>query len=170
MNEIKLKVNVGKKTCVKSVISLTTGDYNSTKIKFEFDRTDGTKIFEMKNPNDEIIFVDEIVNNEVTLVGHADVTTRHNDVTYIKYTDDNETIYWYDSELEKLYNTSFVEVQNISLDDLTKITEKASLFTMSGRYVFEISLYDGDSKLTSKSDYLDVKEEKVVIKNNMVSL
>lgn len=170
MNEIKLKINFGKRTCVKSGISLTTGDYNSTKIKFEFDREDGTKIFEMKNPNNEIIFVDEIVNNEVILVGQADVTTKHNDVTYIKYIDDNEAIYWYDSELDKLYDTSFVEVQNISIDNLTKLTENASLFTMAGRYVFEISLYDGESKLTSKSDYLDVKEEQVVINNNMVSL
>ena len=170
MNKIKLKVNFGKRTCVKSGISLTTGDYNSTKIIFEFDREDGTKIFEMKNPNDEIIFVDEIVNNEVTLVGQADVTTKYNNVTYIKYTDDNENIYWYDSELDKLYDTSFVEVQNVSLDNLTKITENASLFTMAGRYTFEISLYDGDSKLTSKWDYLDVKEEQVVINNNMVSL
>ena len=170
MNEIKLKVNFGKRTCVQSGISLTTGDYNSTKIKFEFDREDGTKIFEMKNPNNEVIFVDEIVNNEVILVGQADVTTKHNNVTYIKYTDDNETIYWYDSELDKLYDTSFVEVQNVSIDNLTKLTENASLFTMAGRYTFEISLYDGESKLTSKSDYLDVKEEQVVINNNMVSL
>lgn len=170
MNEIKLKVNFGKRTCVKSGISLTTGDYNSTKIIFEFDREDGTKIFEMKNPNNEIIFVDEIVNNEVILVGQADITTKHNDVIYIKYIDDNETIYWYDSELDKLYDTSFVEVQNVSLDNLTKLTENASLFTMAGRYTFEISLYDGESKLTSKSDYLDVKEEQVVINNNMVSL
>jgi hypothetical protein len=170
MNKIKLKVNFGKRTCVQSGISLTTGDYNSTKIIFEFDREDGTKIFEMKNPNDEVIFVDEIVNNEVILVGQADVTTKHNDVTYIKYIDDNETIYWYDSELDKLYDTSFVEVQNVSIDELTKITENASLFTMAGRYTFEISLYDGESKLTSKSDYLDVKEEQVVINNNMVSL
>lgn len=170
MNEIKLKVNFGKRTCVKSGISLTTGDYNSTKIIFEFDRQDGTKIFEMKNPNNEIIFVDEIVNNEVILVGQADITTKHNDVIYIKYIDDNETIYWYDSELDKLYDTSFVEVQNVSIDNLTKLTENASLFTMAGRYTFEISLYDGESKLTSKSDYLDVKEEQVVINNNMVSL
>lgn len=170
MNEIKLKVNFGKRTCVKSGISLTTGDYNSTKIIFEFDRQDGTKIFEMKNPDGDIIFVDEIVNNEVILVGQADITTKHNDVIYIKYIDDNETIYWYDSELDKLYDTSFVEVQNVSIDNLTKLTENASLFTMAGRYTFEISLYDGESKLTSKSDYLDIKEEQVVINNNMVSL
>lgn len=170
MNEIKLKVNFGKRTCVKSGISLTTGDYNSTKIIFEFDREDGTKIFEMKNPDGDIIFVDEIINNEVILVGQADVTTKHNDVTYIKYTDDNDIVYWYDSELEKIYNSSFVEVQNVSIDNLNKVIENASLFTMPGRYTFEISLYDGDSKLTSKSDYLDIKEEQVVINDNMVSL
>jgi hypothetical protein len=170
MNEIKLKVNFGKRTIVKSGISLTTGDYNSTKIIFEFDREDGTKIFEMKNPDGDIIFVDEIINNEVILVGQADVTIKHNDVTYIKYIDNEDTIYWYDKEAEKIYDTSFVEVQNVSLDNLTKITENASLFTMPGRYTFEISLYDGDSKLTSKSDYLDIKEEQVVINDNMVSL
>ena len=170
MNEIKLKVNFGKRTIVKSGISLTTGDYNSTKIIFEFDRPEGTKIFEMKNPDGDIIFVDEIINNEVILVGQADVTIKHNDVTYIKYTDSEDTIYWYDKETEKIYDTSFVEVQNVSLDNLTKITENASLFTMPGRYTFEISLYDGDSKLTSKSDYLDIKEEQVVINDNMVSL
>lgn len=170
MNEIKLKVNFRKRTIVKSGISLTTGDYNSTKIIFEFDREDGTKIFEMKNPDGDIIFVDEIINNEVILVGQADVTIKHNDVTYIKYTDSEDAIYWYDKEEEKIYNTSFVEVQNVSLDNLTKITENASLFTMPGRYTFEISLYDGDSKLTSKSDYLDIKEEQVIINDNMVSL
>ena len=170
MNEIKLKVNFGKRTIVKSGISLTTGDYNSTKIIFEFDREDGMKIFEMKNPDGDIIFVDEIINNEVILVGQADVTTKHNDVTYIKYTDSEDNIYWYDKETEKIYDTSFVEVQNVSLDNLTKITENASLFTMPGRYTFEISLYDGDSKLTSKSDYLDIKEEQVIINDNMVSL
>lgn len=73
MNEIKIIVNFEKHQCdfekhddIKSLIS---GDYNSTKLIFEFDREDGTKIFEMKNPKGELVFADEIVNNEVILVG-----------------------------------------------------------------------------------------------------
>lgn len=76
MNEIKIKVNFEKHQCdfekhddIKSLIS---GDYNSTKLIFEFDREDGTKIFEMKNPKGELVFADEIVNNEVILVGKDD--------------------------------------------------------------------------------------------------
>ena len=169
MNEIKLKVNFGKRTIARTGTSLTTGDYNSTKIIFEFDREDGRKVFEMINPNNELVFCDEIVNNEVILVGQAEVTTIHNDVTYTKYIDDQEDVYWYDKETETIYDDEFTEATGITLDDLTIVTEDASLFTMPGRYVFEISLYVDDSKLTSKSDYLDVKEEQVVIDGNMAS-
>lgn len=51
----------------KKGINLITNDYNSTKIKFDFDKDVGTKIFELKNPNGEVIFVDEIVNDEIIL-------------------------------------------------------------------------------------------------------
>lgn len=73
MNEIKIKVNFGKHQCdfekQDDIKSLISGDYNSTKLIFEFDREDGRKIFEMKNPNGDLVFADEIVNNEVILVG-----------------------------------------------------------------------------------------------------
>ena len=170
MNEIKLKVNFGKRTIARIGTSLTTGDYNSTKIIFEFDREDGRKVFEMINPNNELVFSDEIVNNEIILVGKAEVTTIHNDVTYTKYLDDQENVYWYDKETEKIYDSEFIETTEITLDELEVVTEDASLFTMAGRYIFEISLYDGNSKLTSKSDYLDVKEEQVIIDGNTASL
>lgn len=114
MNEIKLKVNFTKRTIQKSGVALTTGDYNSTKLIFDFDREDGLKVFEMKNPNNELVLLSNIENNELILVGHD-------------------------------------EDANVSL------------FTMPGDYIFEISLYDGDSKLTSASGKLLVKAETVLI-------
>lgn len=44
----------------------------------------------------------------------------------------------------------------------------ASLFDEAGRYIFEISLYNGDSKLTSSSGFLLVDKEQVVIDGEIV--
>ena len=73
MNEINIIVNFETHQCdfekYDDIKSLISGDYNSTKLIFEFDKEDGRKIFEMKNPKGELVFADEIVNNEVILVG-----------------------------------------------------------------------------------------------------
>ena len=45
-----------------------------------------------------------------------------------------------------------------------------SLFAMPGKYQFEISLYDGDSKLTSASDYLYVAPEEVKIGDDVAEV
>ena len=67
MNEIKIKVKFKKGLCYSQGINLVKNDYNSTKLVFEFDETEGTKIFEMKDPDDNVVFADEIVNNELIL-------------------------------------------------------------------------------------------------------
>lgn len=67
MNEINIKINFQKGTCIKSKGNLITGDYNSTKLLFDFDKQDGTKIFEMNDPQGKLLFVKEIINNEVIL-------------------------------------------------------------------------------------------------------
>lgn len=161
MNIIKVNVNFKNRTITKQGVDLTEGDYNSTKMVFTFDREDGTKVLEMKNPNDEIVLHAEIENNEVVLVGYADVTTTVEDVTYIKYTDENENTYWYDEESEKLYDSEFVEVQNVTIDELIKVTTEASIFNEVGNYTYEVVLYDGDSKLTSASDYIKIKKKQI---------
>lgn len=73
MNEIKIIVDFKNHLCYFEKSSdnknLVSGDYNSTKLIFDFDIEDGKKVFEMKNDNNEVVFVDEIVNNEVILVG-----------------------------------------------------------------------------------------------------
>lgn len=114
MNIIKLKVNFEKRTIIKEGIILTENDYNSTKIQFEFDK-DGRKVFEMNNPNGNLIYANTIENNELILVGEDG---EHN---------------------------------------------PCSLFSQPGKYPFEISLYDGESKLTSASDDLYVAPEMVKI-------
>lgn len=161
MNVIKVKVNFSQRTSVKQGVDLTEGDYNSTKMVFDFDTDEGTKIFQMKNPSDEIVLEKEIINNEVILTGKADITTTHNEKTYVKYLDDSSNVYWYNSEDEELYDSTWTLDTTTSLDTLTKQTEDASIFTETGSYVYEISLYDGDSKLTSASDKIKVKKKQI---------
>ena len=120
MNTINVKVNFTRGTCEVSGINLITGDYNSTKMVFTFDREDGTKIFEMKSPSEQLVMVQEIENNEIILYGE----------------DENENI--------------------------------ASIFSEDGYYIFEISLYENDSKLTSASGKIKVKPEQVVIDGEVV--
>ncbi len=122
MNTINVKVSFKNGVCYKDGIDLITGDYNSTKIIFNFDIEDGTKMFEMKNPSGEIVFLKKIENNEVILVGQ------------------------------------------------TEDGENASLFKEAGEYIYEISLYDGDSKLTSAFDKLIVNQEQVVIDGKVVDV
>lgn len=70
MNIILINVSFENGTCEISGINLVTGDYNSTVCKFTFDKEDGTKVFKMKNPNDQTVFEREIIDNEVVLTGY----------------------------------------------------------------------------------------------------
>lgn len=52
---------------------LVSGDFNSTKMVFTFDRDYGIKTLEIKSKSsDEIVYVGEITNNEVILCGEED--------------------------------------------------------------------------------------------------
>lgn len=119
MNTINIAIDFTKGTNKISGISLITGDYASTKINFTFDREDGTKIFEMKNPSDQIVYAGEIVNNEVILAGEEN-------------------------------------------------GQNFSIFNEEGLYIYEISLYVGDSKLTSTKGQLPVKKEQVIIGDEVI--
>ena len=114
MNTINIAIDFTNGTNRVSGISLITGDYASTKIVFQFDREDGTKVFEMKNPSGQIVYAGEIQNNEVILSG----------------TDNGQNY---------------------------------SIFNEAGLYIYEVSLYDGDSKLTSTKGQIPVKKEQVII-------
>lgn len=121
MNVIKINVNFKNRTIYKQGVDLTSGDYNSTKLKFQFDREDGRKVFKMKDPDGKLVLLTDITNDEVELVGK----------------DENGN--------------------------------NASLFKQEGKYIFEISLYDGDSKLTSAFDYIKVKKEEVVVDGEVIT-
>lgn len=121
MNIINVKVNFEKGTTNVEGNSLISGDYLSTKLVFDFDTQDGTKIFEMKNPNNEVVIAKEIVDNEIDLAG-------------------------FDEEKQEYY----------------------SLFAMGGMYIFEISLYDNNGKLTSAKGEIPVKQEQVILNGEVI--
>lgn len=120
MNEIKVLISFEKRINRIIGVDLTSGDYNSTKLIFDFDRQDGTKVFELKNPRGELVFAKEIENSEIILA------RVNEDGTY------------------------------------------SSLFDMSGDYIFEVSLYTEDGKLTSEYEILPVEAEQVVIGDTVV--
>ena len=120
MNEIKIKVKFKKGLCYSQGIKLVQNDYNSTKLVFEFDDEEGTKIFELRDSDDNVILVDEIVNNELILARF----------------DEHDNAY--------------------------------PIFTKEGEYVYEISLYKDNSKLTSASDKFKVNAEQVIIDGEIV--
>ena len=115
INEIKVVVNFSAHITYVLGTDLTVGDYNSTKLKFEFDKPDGVKIMEMKNPSGQIVLLTEIQNDEIIL-------TRYDD-------EDNPS----------------------------------SIFNEEGIYLFEISLYGNDSKLSSASGKLKVEKGQVIV-------
>ena len=167
MNIILIKLSFEKRRIIKEGVKLVEGDYNSTKIVFEFDKEyEGRKVFELAKPDtNEAIFVSEIINNEVLLVTKVAVKDERG---YIKYTDENEAIYWYDEENNKVYDEQGQE-QEIDIETLTKVLVDGSIFNESGRFPFEVTLYNGDSKLTSVSSGLSVAEEMVRIGDEEVS-
>lgn len=69
MNVIKVKIGFENGTNTIVGNSLISGDYASTKLEFEFDTEEGTKIFEMKNPKGEVVIAKEIEDNELLLAG-----------------------------------------------------------------------------------------------------
>lgn len=78
MNIINVKIDFEQGICRNKGISVVTGDYNSTKVVFDFvenieeESAVTRKVFEMKNPSGELVYADEIVNNEVVLVGYEE--------------------------------------------------------------------------------------------------
>ena len=120
MNEIKIKVKFKKGLCYSQGIKLVQNDYNSTKLVFEFDDNEGTKIFELRDSDDNVILADEIVNNELILARF----------------DEHDNAY--------------------------------PIFTKEGEYVYEVSLYKDNSKLTSASDKFKVNAEQVIIDGEII--
>lgn len=171
MNVINVIVNLEKRTIKQKGVNLTSGDYYSTKVVFEFDQEyEGTKICEIakkedRDGNNEAIFAETIVNNEVVLGVLAPILDEHG---YIKYEDGSDNIYWYDEENEQLYDNNYDE-SLVSLATLTMLQEESSIFDEEGKYVLEVSLYENNSKLSSAFTELTVKPGMVSIGNTKAS-
>ena len=114
MNTINIAIDFTNGTNTIQGIPLISGDYASTKINFTFDREDGTKIFEMKNPSGEVVMVSEIIDNSIILAAE------------------------------------------VSGNNVSVLNEE-------GQFIYEVSLYVDDSKLTSVYGTIPVREEQVVI-------
>ena len=121
MNEIKIIVRFKEHECYfeneKDIKSLISGDYNSTKLVFDFDREDGTKVFEMKNENNEIVYADEIDNNELILVG-KDENDNNCTLFNTKGTYAFEiTLYGNDSKLTSVHGAFSVQQEEVVISD-----------------------------------------------------
>ena len=163
MNTVKVKVSFRKGTCLVTGINLVTGDFNSTILDFQLDDIKGTNVFKMIDPDEKLILTKEIIDNQIPLYREGEVVDKNG---YIKYKKDNK-IYWYDTEAAKLYNEDYTESTE-SVDSMTKVIAKQSLFNMEGAYLFEIAKYDGDSKLTSAYGTLNVRKEQIPIEDTIV--
>ena len=163
MNTVKVKVSFRKGTCIVTGINLVTGDFNSTVIDFQLDDIKGTNVFKMINPDEKLVLTKEIIDNQIPLYREGEVVDKNG---YIKYKKDSK-FYWYDTEAAKLYNEDYTE-SNESVDSMTKVIAKQSLFNMEGAYLFEIAKYDGDSKLTSAYGTLNVRQEQIPIDDTIV--
>lgn len=116
MNEILVYVSFKYGVVRNSGTALVTGDFNSTKLVFEFDeQPEGELVFELKSPKNEVLKVENVEDNQIILAG------------------------------------------------TTAEGETCSLFTIPGKYIFELSLYNAGSKLTSATGYLTVNQEQVLV-------
>ena len=67
MNEYQVRVYFASGRMSYNIGTLIKGDYNSSKLVFDFDDDTGIKMFELLKPDGETKWVKEIVNNEIIL-------------------------------------------------------------------------------------------------------
>lgn len=118
MNEIRVRVDFKNGICRKEGISLVTGDYNSTKMTFVFDEdVVGTKILKIKDSEDNLVYADEIENDEVVLVGKDE-----NDEIYSLFQKEGDytfeiSLYGEDSRITSAYEYLTVRKEEIPIGD-----------------------------------------------------
>lgn len=155
MNIINVNIDFKNGTCEKTGISVVTGDYNSTKIVFEFnEEAVGTKMFELKNPSGNLVYVDEIINNEVILVGTEEVEGEEQ--IYSLFDEEGDytfevSLYGADSKLTSVCDYITARKEQVIIDE--KVVEE---------YIptFELLLNQITEKIL-EVDNLDIDSEKV---------
>ena len=70
--EIRVKVSLAKHTLTKKDSGVVEGDYNTTKLIFDFeeDVSNLRVVFKMSNPDGEIVLMKDLTDDEVVLVGY----------------------------------------------------------------------------------------------------
>lgn len=155
LNIINVSINFKEGTCEKTGISVVQGDYNSTKVVFEFDESanDKIKIFEMKNPSDELVYADEIVNNEVILVGTEEVEGQEQIVSLFNEEGDytfEVSLYGNDSKLTSVCDYITARKEEVVIGDET-----------TGQYLtlFDNLMNELNDKITETNN-LNIEAEK----------
>lgn len=72
--EIQISVSFTQHTLIKKDFGVVEGDYNTTKLVFDFAEDVSNKriLFNMSNPHGELVMSQELSNNEIVLVGFDD--------------------------------------------------------------------------------------------------
>lgn len=155
MNIINVEIDFKEGICKNKGISVVTGDYGSTKVVFEFNKeATGTKVFEMKNPSDELVYADEIVDNEVVLVGYKEEEGQIE--TYSLFTEAGEytfevSLYQDNSKLTSVCGYIDVTQEQVIIDG-EEVQEKITLFD---------NLMNDLSTKIEETNNLDIDAEKV---------
>lgn len=147
MNEIYVTVNFKEHECKVDGINLIKGDYNSTKMIFNFDREDGIKNFKLKNEDDELVFDGVIEDNEIILTRIDEQSKNHTIFNKVGIYSFAVILYGNDSKLTSAYG---------DLEIIDSMVEEDEETVISVKPVFDQLLNDVNSAM---SDMESVKQE-----------
>ena len=116
MNIINVDISFEKQTCITTGNTLITGDYNSTKLIFNFDKLEGRKVFEMISPDNKLVFSDEIQNNEVILTRNDAENNSCSIFNKEGYYTFEVSLYGENSKLTSMYGRLYVEKEKVNID------------------------------------------------------
>ena len=157
VNVINVKIDFTRGICYKQGISVVTGDYNSTKVVFEFDESaeTGTKVFEMKNPSGELVYADQIVNNEVILVGTKENEQHEGEIVSLFNEEGDYTfevsLYGNDSKLTSVCGYITAHKEEVVVDG-EEVQQELTLFD---------NLMNELNEAITETNNLDIDAEKV---------
>lgn len=115
MNIIKVNVNFKERYLDADSTTLTTGDFNSTKMIFRFDK-EGKKVFEMKTPSGKVCLAKEIVDNELILGEYTTVFSEEGRYIY------EISLIGEGSKLSSASGSLFIRKEQVVIsDDISKV-------------------------------------------------
>ena len=155
MNIYNIKVYFASGRISYKIGTLIKGDYNSSKLVFEFDDDSGVKMFELLKPDGTTKWIKEIINNEIILTDtdelNKTIPLLSQEGTYIfeiaKYDNNSkltsvkgkfkvidEQVNNSDIELEETSKTEFDELINDIIQSIQESEKQASYAQQQGDY------------------------------------